>query len=107
LYHEFILKHMAKIKKLDMSEVAQDKETEMQKLALFQNRVERKKAYIHAIDDAINEGKKFAEHADTPAFDRARTWVWIFEMQEKANAQRQLLSQHILYLKQFTDEQNL
>lgn len=98
---------MGKSKDLDMSAVTEDKQAHLQKLAIFKNRVERKKAFVHAIDEAIKEGKKYAEANTTSPFDRARTWVWIFEMQEKASAQRQLLSQHIAYLHTLTNEQNL
>lgn len=93
-----------------MKELSQDKETNQQKFAVFQARIERKKAYVQAIDEAITEGIAYAKHKDTSAFDRARTWVWIFEMKEKANAQRALLGQHISYLNQMqelADEQNL
>ena len=50
---------MGKSKDLDMSEVTEDKQVHLQKLAIFKNRVERKKAFVHAIDDAIKEGKKY------------------------------------------------
>ena len=107
MFKKFTIKTMGKSKDLDMSAVTEDKQAHLQKLAIFKNRVERKKAFVHAIDDAIKEGKKYAEAETTSSFDRARTWVWIFEMQEKASAQRQLLSQHIAYLNTLTDEQNL
>ena len=109
LFHKYT-NRMEKTKELLMKELSKDKDTNQQKFAVFQARIERKKAYIKAIDSCIEEMKKFANNALTSDLDRAKTWVEIFEMQEKSMAQRQVLGQHISYLtqlKELEDEQNL
>lgn len=101
---------MAKTKELLMKELSKDKATNQQKFAVFKSRIDRKKAYINAIDTCIEEMKKFANNELTSDLERAKTWVEIFEMQEKAMAQRQILGQHVSYLtqlKELEDEQDL
>lgn len=101
---------MGKTKELLMKELSKDKETNQQKFAVFKARIDRKKAYIQAIDNCIEEMKKYAKNDLTSDLERAKTWVEIFEMQEKGMAQRQVLGQHISYLsqlKELEDEQDL
>jgi hypothetical protein len=101
---------MGKTKELLMKELSKDKETNQQKFAVFQNRIFKKEGYVSALENLLKVSKAQADKAETTEIERARLWVQIFEVEDKLNAQRQVLSQHRLYLnelKRLDNEQNL
>ena len=101
---------MAKTKELLMKELSKDKETNQQKFAVFQNRIFKKEGYVDALENLLKVSKEQADKDEVSELERARLWVDIFELEDKLNAQRQVLSQHIMYLnelKKLEDEQNL
>ena len=93
-----------------MKELSKDKETNQQKFAVFQNRIFKKEGYVNALENLLKVSKEQADKDEVSELERARLGVDIFELEDKLNAQRQVLSQHIMYLnelKKLEDEQNL
>ena len=93
-----------------MKELSKDKETNQQKFAVFQNRIFKKEGYVNALENLLKVSREQADKDEVSELERARLWVNIFELEDKLNAQRQVLSQHIMYLnelKKLEDEQNL
>lgn len=93
-----------------MKELSSDKETNIQKFAVFQNRIFKKQGYIQALEELLKQSKKKANIAITSDLERAEVWVRVFELEEKMLAQKSILAQHLKYLnalKQTADEQNL
>jgi len=101
---------MANTKELLMRELSEDKETQLQKFAVFQNRIFRKQGYVEALENLMKLTKEKAQSNDCDELKRAELWVRVFEIEDKLKAQKQILSQHIRYLnelKKVSDEQDM
>ena len=101
---------MANTKELLMRELSEDKETQLQKFAVFQNRIFRKEGYVKALENLMKLKWKSTINNDCDELERAELWVRVFEIEEKLKAQKQILSQHIRYLnelKRVSDEQDM
>lgn len=101
---------MAKTKELLMKELSPDKETNLQKFAVFQNRIFKKQGYVKALEELLKQSKITANIAITSDLERAELWVSVFELEDKLLGQKSILTQHIRYLnelKKSEDEQNL
>jgi len=101
---------MAKTKELLMKELSSNKETNLQKFAVFQNRIFKKEAYVQALENLLKLTKKKANMDSRSEFERAELWVSVFELEDKLLSQKAILAQHIRYLKELKkieDEQNM
>jgi hypothetical protein len=101
---------MAKTKELLMKEVSTNKETNLQKFAVFQNRIFKKGAYVEALENLLKLTKKKANKGFSSELERAELWVNVFELEDKLLSQKAILAQHIRYLKELKkveDEQNM
>ena len=97
---------MGKTKELLMRELSKDKDTRKQKFAVFQNRIEKKKGYLKALESLLDESKAKANSDKCDSLERARLWVDIFELEEKLLAQSHLLAQHIRYMEELKKVEN-
>ena len=91
---------MAKTKELLMKELSSNKETNLQKFAVFQNRIFKKEAYVQALENLLKLTKKKANMDSRSEFERAELWVSVFELEDKLLSQKAILAQHIRYLKE-------
>ena len=93
-----------------MKEVSTNKETNLQKFAVFQNRIFKKGAYVEALENLLKVTKKKANKGFSSELERAELWVNVFELEDKLLSQKAILAQHIRYLKELKkveDEQNM
>ena len=93
-----------------MKELSSNKETNLQKFAVFQNRISKKEAYVDSLENLLKLTKKKANMSFRSEFERAELWVNVFELEDKLLSQKAILAQHIRYLnelKKIEDGQNL
>jgi|TARA_R110002012_G_scaffold57024_3_gene146715 hypothetical protein len=101
---------MGKTKELLMKELSSNKETNLQKFAVFQNRISKKQAYVDCLENLLKLTKKEANVSNRSELERAELWVNVFELEDRLLSQKSILSQHIRYLnelKKVEDEQNM
>ena len=93
-----------------MKELSSNKETNLQKFAVFQNRISKKEAYVDSLENLLKLTKKKANMSFRSEFERAELWVSVFELEDKLLSQKAILAQHIRYLnelKKIEDGKNL
>mgnify|MGYP003657111693 CR=1 FL=1 len=99
---------MGKTKELLMKELSSNKETNLQKFAVFQNRISKKQAYVDCLENLLKLTKKEANVSNRSELERAE--LWVNELEDRLLSQKSILSQHIRYLnelKKVEDEQNM
>lgn len=89
---------------LELKEKYQDKASYDKKIGIVKRRIQDKEAYVSALEDYAFNLHQFA--SSTPVetrqqkFDRSKYVVQFFETKEKINAQKSILSQHLMYLEE-------
>jgi len=101
---------MAKTKELLMKELSSNKETNLQKFAVLQNRISKKEAYVDCLENLLKLTKKEANMSNRSELELAELWVNLFELEDKLLSQKAILAQHIRYvneLKKVEHEQDM